>query len=98
MNIDIDLAKRTWGILPQPTPISDFTSAMIASILWAEGFEKELITLNEVDRVSRSFIVTVPSGANGNALVALSQNGIILWSWHIWVTGYDVSGVTKNNT
>lgn len=34
-------------------------------------------------------ILVVPGSAEGNAVVALTNaRGVILWSWHIWVTNY----------
>ncbi len=34
-------------------------------------------------------VVFETSGNDGNALIAVhDQNGTIIWSWHIWVTGY----------
>ena len=36
------------------------------------------------------FRIKVDSGMKGDALVALRNSaGVILWSWHIWVTDYD---------
>ncbi|MCD8186622.1 MAG: hypothetical protein LUD68_09355 [Rikenellaceae bacterium] len=29
------------------------------------------------------------AAAKANAVVALRQNGVIIWSWHIWVTAFD---------
>lgn len=33
--------------------------------------------------------VKVPSGMKGNVLVGLRVRGVILWSWHLWITDYD---------
>ncbi len=36
------------------------------------------------------FRIKVDSGMKGDALVALkNSSGVILWSWHLWVTDYD---------
>ncbi|MHC1690026.1 MAG: fimbrillin family protein [Bacteroidales bacterium] len=43
-----------------------------------------------VSKYSDDYIkIEVPKGVNGNnALIALKQGGVILWSWHLWITDY----------
>ncbi len=42
--------------------------------------------------------ISVKAGsAEGNAVVALMADGTIIWSWHIWVTGYDPSAAAGQN-
>lgn len=36
-------------------------------------------------------VVKTNSGKTGNAVVAAKQDGVIVWSWHVWVTDYDPS-------
>lgn len=39
---------------------------------------------------SQPFIkVRVSAGMQGNVVVAMKVDGIILWSWHLWITDYD---------
>lgn len=41
-------------------------------------------------------IMVTTNNASGNALIALKSEGIIYWSWHLWVSDYDCS-TTWNN-
>ena len=34
-------------------------------------------------------VVQLNAGKSGNAVVAAMNDGIIVWSWHLWVTDYD---------
>ncbi len=38
------------------------------------------------------YLLVRPGGSDGNAVVAVTTNGIIRWSWHIWVTDYRPTG------
>ncbi|MBR5043261.1 MAG: DUF4906 domain-containing protein [Bacteroidales bacterium] len=43
-----------------------------------------------IDGHNPHFRIKVKSGMKGDALVALKNSaGVILWSWHLWVTDYD---------
>ncbi|MCR4825192.1 MAG: hypothetical protein K5849_07560 [Bacteroidales bacterium] len=33
--------------------------------------------------------VRIPSGMRGNVVVAVKVDGVVLWSWHLWITDYD---------
>lgn len=41
------------------------------------------------DYRQKTFPVQTASGLSGNAVVAASLNGEVIWSWHIWVDDYD---------
>ena len=66
---------------------------LTAELLWQD--EKEMITsvtLQKAEIVNQSFIeVKTSQVVEGNAVVAIKMNGIVRWSWHIWVTDYDPS-------
>lgn len=58
-----------------------------AKLVWQDA--KSLISDIKLDNGKVRFNVT---GNNGNALLAVYDgNNTILWSWHIWVTGYKPS-------
>ncbi len=41
---------------------------------------------------SVGYLLVRPGSSVGNTVVAVTTGGIIRWSWHIWVTGYQPSG------
>ncbi|MHC1690028.1 MAG: fimbrillin family protein [Bacteroidales bacterium] len=53
-----------------------------------------------VTKYSNDYIrVDIPQGLNGNnALIAIKQDGKIMWSWHLWLTDYSPvpNGITSN--
>lgn len=58
-----------------------------AKLVWAD--EKGIVTdLKYVDTDKGSLQFTVPKSAlkTGNAVVAVTHKGTILWSWHLWFT------------
>lgn len=64
----------------------------------ALGQQSEVFTFSHDDELDDD-LLTVKTAAEGNALVAVRDaSGTILWSWHIWVTGYDpeTQGVEYN--
>ncbi len=38
------------------------------------------------------YLLVRQGSSQGNAVVAVTTGGVIRWSWHIWVTGYQPSG------
>lgn len=44
----------------------------------------------------REIIVTTNNN-RGNALIALKYDGLVYWSWHLWVSDYDCSTTWTNN-
>ncbi len=75
----------------------DVTSgSLTTSIVWQSA--SGLVTPT-MDNASGCIKVTAPSAtATGNAVVAVKSGSTILWSWHVWVTGYDpnVTNMTQN--
>lgn len=64
-------------------------------ILWTDalsidGFTAEIVSSgyeNSSDRVAMK--VTLPENADhGNIVVAVVNEGVVLWSWHFWITDY----------
>ena len=54
-----------------------------AFLLWNENGETDITDVKIID----SFICfTKPSFNKGNAVISLSKDGTIVWSWHIWTT------------
>jgi len=62
---------------------------LMASILWSDV--QDLVSVEvEGEGASGAIKVTTGSVAEGNALVAVKDaEGVIKWSWHIWVTNYE---------
>lgn len=47
--------------------------------------------ITSVEFLSSGLVLFETSGIEGNALIAVKDvDGVILWSWHIWVTDYDI--------
>jgi hypothetical protein len=71
--------------------IDDVTSATgwTPSIYWQTA--ANLITVTDDSRSVGCFkVVANSAGTQGNAVVAIKNaSGKVLWSWHIWITGYD---------
>lgn len=65
-----------------------------ASLLWSD--EKDLLTnVHKVkDMAFIEFEVKKENIKNGNAVIQVTQNGAVLWSWHIWVTSADALTTT----
>lgn len=60
-----------------------------ATLLWEDV--DGLVTDVAIDADSKNLTFSIPSStiAQGNAVVAvLDADGVIMWSWHIWVTDY----------
>ncbi len=41
---------------------------------------------------SSGYLLVRPGSSQGNTVVAVTTNGVIRWSWHIWVTDFRPSG------
>lgn len=58
-------------------------------VLWADQLVLSSIHLEEnTEFPERSLIKGSTSGITGNALVALTLDDEVVWSWHIWVVDY----------
>lgn len=78
------------------------TGVQSVELLWQDT--QSLIT--SVDIVDSSLgikakmrVKTSVTGLSGNAVVVFKVDGVIRWSWHLWVTGYDptLSPVAADN-
>lgn len=56
---------------------------MVADWLWMD--RKDLISDVKLDP-SKGKISFKASAEKGNAVIALTENGAVVWSWHIWLT------------
>lgn len=58
-----------------------------AALVWQDqlGMVKS-VSGNGTEKV---VVVELNSGKSGNAVVAAKKDGVIVWSWHLWVTDYD---------
>ena len=66
------------------TTALDFNNA---SLVWQDqlGMVKS-VSGNGNEKV---IVVELNAGKSGNAVVAAKKDGVIVWSWHIWVTDFD---------
>ncbi len=57
-------------------------------IIWQD--EQNLLKYASLsgDKKYLEFVVDAENIRQGNAVVAVYRNGVIMWSWHIWVTNY----------
>lgn len=69
-------------------------------LLWQD--EKDLIDKVSLKKGKTNETSTIEvkttKGKEGNALVAIRMNGIIRWSWHLWVTDYNPNEKGGQNT
>ena len=81
--------------LPNPIP----AGVQSASIYWEDvpGLIEYVKILPASDPSKSKIKVEINRGiGKGNAVVAFKVNGVIYWSWHIWVTDNPENGVTYN--
>jgi hypothetical protein len=65
-------------------------ATLTSEVLWQDA--AGVISATNVTGTGKSAVINVNAGnTSGNAVVALKAGGAILWSWHIWVTDYDLS-------
>ena len=92
VSIPVLKAFAVWNLysdelLSQDISFSEFTP--VPELLWQD--ESGLITsvglLENIGEDSQFVVAT--AAKTGNAVVVVRFGGIIRWSWHIWVTGYD---------
>ncbi|MCD7970088.1 MAG: hypothetical protein LUF87_07020 [Alistipes sp.] len=92
VHIPVRKAFRAWSQYPMNSQIPQGTLG--CEIVWESApglvMEHRLTPVYPEKNIdSEIYIRTDPSAVEGNALVALTMDGNIVWSWHIWVTGYD---------
>lgn len=79
--------------LSQPFPNKTFNSGKCeAKLLWQDQpnlIKNISISSNAVDKNATITLTFDDMVSYGNALVALTIDGTIYWSWHIWYTAYN---------
>lgn len=72
------------------------TGPVTAEVYWSDTEDLVEAYLQGGDQGANSIISVYPAAIcagesfkSGNAVVAVRVNGIIRWSWHIWMTDYD---------
>ena len=61
-----------------------------AKLIWQDV--QNMVTVTGLSNDKHSLIFTIGNNiAQGNAVVAATADGTVVWSWHIWVTDHDVS-------
>ncbi|MBP1593355.1 MAG: hypothetical protein H6Q12_373 [Bacteroidetes bacterium] len=83
--------------------ITPGTTAYTVGLLWAEtntGFNPNSIVEKVAISPSQDYITLKTGTAEGNAVIYAKVGNDIVWSWHIWVTGYepDASPVASGAT
>ena len=73
------------------------SSGVDAMLLWMDepGLVKDIQLTGSGDNAYIKFVVPQDSIRQGNAVIALTVNGTIAWSWHIWVTDHDMTTHVK---
>ncbi len=61
-----------------------------ASIIWQDA--PDLVSSVSLNGQYVEFTVQSENLTEGNAIIAATRNGTVVWSWHIWVTTYDPYG------
>ena len=64
-----------------------------ASLIWQDV--NGLISAVGIDGDYLTFTVSSTKIAEGNAVIAATKSGTVVWSWHIWVTNETFSNLTK---
>ena len=68
-----------------------------AKLIWQEV--NNMITNVELSSDKKSLIFTIGEQiAQGNAIVAYTVDGNVVWSWHIWVTDRNINATEKVTT
>lgn len=75
------------------------SAAISVELLWqtSNGIITSVALANG-DQGASSSIRVVSGSGEGNAVVVIKIGGIVRWSWHIWVTNYDTTLPTNQNT
>lgn len=86
---------------------ADLMGNITVELLWQTKMSLvRSISLIHKDNTTNSLIPELKSqikietnNLDGNALVVMKMDGVIMWSWHIWVTNYDSqdSGAQRTN-
>ena len=63
-----------------------------ASLIWQDV--NGLISAVGIDGDYLTFEITTAAIAEGNAVIAATKSGTVVWSWHIWVTPEKFSNLT----
>lgn len=82
--------------------VKDWGTTWTAQLLWTENPNplSSTGTIQSVTaKIESNFIIVKAGSKVGNAVVCMkNSSGTILWSWHIWVTGYvpNVNAISVN--
>ena len=89
VSIPIAKAFAVWDQYKDLLGKADMTKDMAPMLVWSypdEMVDWDGLEIEDYDDVNKAIITfKVTPGMKGNALVALTVDGTIRWSWHIWV-------------
>ena len=93
VSIPIAKAFAVWDQYKDLLGKADMTKDMAPMLVWSypdEMVDWDGLEIEDYDDVNKAVITfKITPGMKGNALVALTVDGTIRWSWHIWVTDYE---------
>ena len=92
-SVIFDIRKLTNG-WQTTMPALGADAELRAELLWTDNADLASQLKVNLDKVNGLLAVKSEGAAEGNAVIALynsktAGNGDILWSWHVWVTGYN---------
>ncbi|MCD7932011.1 MAG: hypothetical protein LUH15_12015 [Tannerellaceae bacterium] len=92
IHIPIRKAFRAWSQYPMNSRLPDGTLG--CEVLWDDmgGLITDITltpahTQDKID--SEIFVRTNPDKTEGNVVVALTVDGTVVWSWHLWIIDYN---------
>ena len=73
--------------------------ALSATLVWTDalGLVTDVALSGNGENTYLTFRVSAETITQGNALVAVLADGVIAWSWHIWVTEEDLTSVKEGS-
>lgn len=80
-------------------PTQQSGKTLTAVLLWTdvEGLVKDVALTGSGENTYLTFSVPSETITQGNALVAVLADGVIAWSWQIWVTEEDLTNVKEGS-
>lgn len=92
-SVIFDIRKLTNG-WQATMPALGADAELRAELLWTDNADLASQLKVNLDKVNGLLAVKSEGAAEGNAVIALydkaaAGSGEILWSWHVWVTGYN---------
>lgn len=91
-----DLVNHADAVITDPWLKNNGATPNGAQLVWQDV--KNMISSVGIDGDYLTFTVDEDNIEEGNAVIAATMNGTIVWSWHIWVTPETLSGTVAVET